>query len=85
MVWNLTVLGEAAAKISSETSCRFPDIPWRSPTSLRDRIVYGYWSVDNDLIRESVADDLPGLIEQLQVVRGILTEPRVRTDGQLGC
>ena len=30
LLWNFTVLGEAATLVSSETKARFPDIPWRT-------------------------------------------------------
>ena len=40
------MLGEAATLVSSETKARFPDIPWRNPVRLRNRVVHGYWSVD---------------------------------------
>lgn len=33
LMWNFTVLGEAANAVSDETKQRFPEIPWRSPVS----------------------------------------------------
>jgi uncharacterized protein with HEPN domain len=35
LLWNFTVLGEAATLVSSETKARFPDIPWPNPARLR--------------------------------------------------
>jgi uncharacterized protein with HEPN domain len=28
LLWNFTVLGEAAARLSEETKARFPDVQW---------------------------------------------------------
>jgi uncharacterized protein with HEPN domain len=36
LLWNFTVLGEAAGLVSDETKARFPDIPWRNPGALED-------------------------------------------------
>jgi uncharacterized protein with HEPN domain len=46
MLWNFTVLGEAAGQISEEVRARFPGIAWQEPQRLRNRIVHGYWSID---------------------------------------
>jgi uncharacterized protein with HEPN domain len=41
LLWNFTVLGEAAAQLSAELKDRFPDITWQQPMRLRNRIVHG--------------------------------------------
>ena len=45
LLWNFTVLGEAAGQVSEEVKARFPDVAWQ-PLRLRNRIVHGYWSID---------------------------------------
>jgi uncharacterized protein with HEPN domain len=47
LMWNFTVLGEAAGLVSEATKARFPGVPWRNPVRLRNRIVHGYWSVES--------------------------------------
>lgn len=46
LLWNVTVLGEAANRVSELTRNRFPGISWQKPTRLRNRVVHGYWSID---------------------------------------
>jgi uncharacterized protein with HEPN domain len=46
LLWNFTVLGEAAGQVSNEVKARFPGIVWQQPARLRNRIVHGYWSID---------------------------------------
>ena len=46
LLWNFTVLGEAAARLSDATKTRFPQVQWQQPTRLRNRVVHGYWSID---------------------------------------
>ncbi|MGI8815316.1 MAG: HepT-like ribonuclease domain-containing protein [Pseudonocardia sp.] len=46
LLWSFTVLGEAAAAVSAELKAEHPEIPWRNPVRLRNRVVHGYWSID---------------------------------------
>jgi uncharacterized protein with HEPN domain len=50
LLWNFTVLGEAAGQLSAEVKAKFPDVAWQQPIRLRNRIVHGYWSIDLDVL-----------------------------------
>jgi uncharacterized protein with HEPN domain len=50
LLWNYTVLGEAAAQVSDGVKTRFPAVPWQQPSRLRNRIVHGYWSIDLEIL-----------------------------------
>ena len=50
LLWNFTVLGEAAAQLSANLREQFPDIAWQQPSRLRNRIVHGYWSIDLEVL-----------------------------------
>jgi uncharacterized protein with HEPN domain len=39
LLWNFTVLGDAAAQLDAAVKERFPEIPWEQPARLRNRIV----------------------------------------------
>ena len=65
---NMTVLGEAATQISEATRSAHPDVPWRPPAQLRNRIVHGYWEVDLDIVVATVRHQIPPLIAQLQAI-----------------
>lgn len=72
LLWNFTVLGEAAARLDRETKARFPEVPWAQPTRLRNRVVHGYWSIDLSVLHTTAIDLLPGLVERLKQVLAIL-------------
>jgi uncharacterized protein with HEPN domain len=73
VLWNLTVLGEAASSITQATRDLRPDVEWRDPVRLRNRIVHSYWSVDLDVIVAVAQHDLPALVDQLRSVAALLT------------
>lgn len=70
LLWNFTVLGEAAARVNAEVKRRFPDLAWEQPTRLRNRIVHGYWSIDLEILHTAANEQLPDLADQL---RGVLS------------
>lgn len=73
LLWNFTVLGEAAAQLSAEIRERFPDIAWQQPSRLRNRIVHGYWSIDLEVLHTTAADRLPAFLSDLRSVLAILS------------
>lgn len=66
LLWNFTVLGEAAGLVSDETKARFPRIPWRNPMRLRNRVVHGYWSVDVGILHTTASEQLGDFIRLLR-------------------
>lgn len=66
LLWNVTVLGEAANRVSELTRNRFPRISWQEPTRLRNRVVHGYWSIDVEIVHTTATDKLPDLVAMLR-------------------
>ena len=57
----LSIIGEAAAKLSDATRDRLPEIPWKEIIGFRNIAVHAYFSVDWRIVLVTVADDLPML------------------------
>lgn len=57
--WNFAVMGEAAKKLSNELRRKNDDLPWSDIARMRDRIVHGYFSVDLEILWETVNERLP--------------------------
>jgi uncharacterized protein with HEPN domain len=74
LLWNFTVLGEAATRVSDETKARFPDVPWRNPVRLRNRVVHGYWSVDVGVLHTTAAEQLGEFVQLQRAALGELSE-----------
>lgn len=68
VLWNFTVLGEAAAQMPGDVKDRHPEVGWAQPTRLRNRIVHGYWSVDVGLLYDVATQDLAEMVDQLSAV-----------------
>ena len=58
----LEIIGEATKRVPEEVRQKQLDIPWRSMSGLRDKLIHDYISVDLEVVWKTVHEDLPGLI-----------------------
>jgi len=61
IIRQLTILGEAAKRLSSEYRAAHPDIPWHEIAGFRDVVVHQYERVDLPRVWQIVAVDLDRL------------------------
>lgn len=64
----LTVLGEAARRVSEDFRSTHAAVPWKDITGFRSRIVHDYDEIDLDEVWNILRKDLPALILQLQTI-----------------
>jgi uncharacterized protein with HEPN domain len=62
----LTVLGEAAKRVTMEHRAEHGQIPWKKITGMRDVLVHEYDGVDYQEVLATVKKDLPGLVAELR-------------------
>ncbi len=65
----IEIIGEAAAGVSEETRAQAPQIPWRSIVGMRNRLIHSYFDIDLDRVWDTIVDDLPPLIKQLEALK----------------
>jgi uncharacterized protein with HEPN domain len=61
----LEIVDEAATRVPKEARPRYPAIPWRQLTGLRNRLIHGYDSVDLDILWSILTVDLKPLVDEL--------------------
>ena len=64
----LEVIGEAAKRIPKDFRDRYPGIPWRGMTGMRDKVIHEYFGVDAAVVWRTVREDLPPLRESIAQV-----------------
>ena len=72
LVHAITVVGEAASKVSDSTRLALPEVPWAEIVGMRNRLVHAYFDIDNDVLWQSVVAHLPSLATQLRRALGIV-------------
>jgi uncharacterized protein with HEPN domain len=58
-------IGEAMKNISNELKQNYPDVDWSGFARMRDRTTHGYWSVDYNIVWDTVIQEIPGLRKQI--------------------
>ena len=59
-------VGEAASRVSADTRNAHPEIPWAEIVGMRHRLMHEYSNVNLARVWETVAEDIPHLILQLE-------------------
>jgi len=62
------MLGEAASKVPRGVQADLPEIDWSAIIGMRHRLIHGYETVNYDIVWDAVQNDLPDLIERLDVL-----------------
>ena len=66
VIRNLEVIGEAAAKVPQEIQDKYSDIPWYQMKGMRNILIHEYFGVDNEMLWNTIQDDLPKLKKNIQ-------------------
>lgn len=66
LVKEVEIIGEAASKVSEEAGAQLPSIEWRAIIGMRNRLIHIYYDIDLDVLWNTIARDIPRLIEELE-------------------
>ncbi|HXO19056.1 MAG TPA: HepT-like ribonuclease domain-containing protein [Thermoanaerobaculia bacterium] len=61
----VSVIGEAANRVSSSARSELDGIPWLDVIGMRNRLIHDYYDIDLDILWATVQDSLPALIRSL--------------------
>ena len=62
----LEIVGEAANNVSPETAEDLAQIPWKAIISMRNRLIHGYFTINLDIVWQTISEDLPVLVTLLR-------------------
>ncbi len=68
LMYLVEVIGEAASQVSRPTRLQYPNIPWPSIIGMRNIIIHTYDLIDLDILWDTVQNDLPPLIAELDKI-----------------
>lgn len=66
ILYQITIIGEATKRLSSDLREQHPNIPWREMAGMRDVIVHEYDQLDFEVIWDVVQNKLPELQTLIQ-------------------
>jgi len=71
LVKDIEIIGEAAGKVSEETRNQCKGIPWLDIIDMRNHLIHAYFDVDLDIVWDTIMNDLPSLIPELEKILGL--------------
>ncbi|MCM8820992.1 MAG: DUF86 domain-containing protein [Candidatus Omnitrophica bacterium] len=57
----IEVIGEAVKNIPEEIRKKYPEIPWREMSGMRDKVIHQYFGVNPKRVWETVQRDIPSI------------------------
>jgi uncharacterized protein with HEPN domain len=79
VVQKLSVIGEAAARVSEELAIQYPEVPWPQIVAFRNILVHAYFGIDWDVVWRAATNRCPVL--RVQVAGILAAEPGESTGG----
>ncbi|MBI2083963.1 MAG: DUF86 domain-containing protein [Deltaproteobacteria bacterium] len=65
----IEILGEAANQVSREFQAKNSGIPWPQIIAMRNRLIHAYFDIDLERLWDTVKEDLPPLVKQLEEIQ----------------
>ena len=62
------IMGEAVRHIPDEVKTANPEIPWVTMSAVRNRIVHGYFGIDDLILFTTIEQELQGLLPRLEAL-----------------
>ena len=68
LVQLIEIIAEAASRVPNEVRSQYPSVPWQLAADMRNQLIHGYDVVEYEVVYDTINDDLPILIKQLQSI-----------------
>ena len=62
------IMGEAVRHLPDKLKAANPDIPWTTMTAMRNRIVHGYFGIDDSILFTTIDAELKPLLPRLEAL-----------------
>jgi uncharacterized protein with HEPN domain len=53
------IIGEAVKRISEDIKSKYPQVPWKEMSGMRDRLIHFYFGVKHELVWHTIKDVIP--------------------------
>jgi uncharacterized protein with HEPN domain len=62
VIRSIEIMGEAAKSIPASIQEKNASVPWKKMSGMRDRLIHGYFGIDNEILWKTIKEDLPPLL-----------------------
>ncbi|MEE1060445.1 MAG: HepT-like ribonuclease domain-containing protein [Ruminococcus sp.] len=68
VMFRLIQISENSDKLTSEFKLYHCEIPWKAMKGMRNRIVHEYGNVDMSVVYDTITNDIPELLKELETL-----------------
>lgn len=69
VIYNFLIIGEAVKLLPETLTGKYPEIPWRQVAGMRDKLTHAYFSVDYELVWNTIQVVLPRFRSVIEKIR----------------
>ncbi len=69
VIRGIEVIGEAVKKIPEDVRERYPDIPWKEISGMRDKLIHSYFGVDLKIVWATAKKSVPEIKDSFEAIR----------------
>ncbi len=91
MIRSLEIIGKAVKNIPQEIKEKYPNIPWKKMAGMGDKLIHGYFGVDNETIWQTIKFRIPEikpiiefLVDATEIGEPIMEQKKEQTEGLVG-
>ncbi|MDR3627063.1 MAG: DUF86 domain-containing protein [Ignavibacteriaceae bacterium] len=66
VIRRIEIIGEASARVSQESKKKYSHLPWKEMKGMRNLLIHEYDDINLDEVWNTVKNELPGLIKQIE-------------------
>lgn len=69
VIRSLEILGEASKKIPVELRTKYPNIPWKEMSRMRDKLIHEYHGVDPEIVWTVIKEEIPPMKPYIEKIK----------------
>jgi uncharacterized protein with HEPN domain len=66
VVRSIEIIGEASKQLPDSLKAKYPELPWKEITGMRNKLIHAYFGIDTETIWETIKHNIPALKQTIQ-------------------
>ena len=68
IIRRMEIIGEAVKHVPQDIRVKYPEIPWRDISGMRNFLIHEYFGVNLNWVWETIKNELPELEKQIRLI-----------------
>ena len=69
VIRSIEIIGEASKQLPDPLKAKYPELPWKEISGMRDKLIHAYFGMDTETICETIKHNIPGLEQTIQKIK----------------